>query len=75
MNYGRLFYKRHIKFGFGLLSAEKPDKWLHELLETEVRRPVVSCGMLFQKAIALDIVTLISGVHIKLLSQKSNIQR
>ena len=75
MNVGHLSYRRPIKSGFGLLSAERLGKSLHELLETEVRIPVESCGMLFQKCIVLGIAIPISGVHIKQLFLRSNIQQ
>jgi hypothetical protein len=53
------------KVGFGLPSAERHGKLLHELLMTEARRLAVKCGMPFQTSIALDIILPISGMHIK----------
>ena len=73
MNSGHLSSKKPIKFGFGLLFAERPDKWLHELLETEARKLVVNCRMLFQRIIILDIAILIFGMHTKQSFPKSNI--
>ena len=46
-----------------------------EQLVTEVRKHVVSYGIIFQKCIAKDIVIQIFGLHIKQLFQKSNIQQ
>jgi hypothetical protein len=65
MNCGHLSCKNLIECGFGLLSAERHDKLLHKLLETEMRRLVMNCGMQFMKVIALDVVLPISGMHIK----------
>src|SRR5258708_626657 len=73
-NSGHLSYKKQIKCGFGLLSAERLDKLLHELLEIEAKTLVESCGTLFQKRIALGIAIQISGVHIKRSFLKSTIQ-
>src|SRR5258705_2930044 len=75
MNYGHLSLRRQINPGYGLRYAERPDQSLLERLATEVKKPVVSYGITFQKYIAKDIVIQIFGKHIRRLFQKSSIQQ